>query len=112
MNARSSFAPRLHYPGAIAPPLLTNHGQALLCVAREPDTRLHDIALCVGVSQRAAHTIVCELEAAGYLTRHRRGRCTVYELHAEAPVRDAPSPRASVGDLVAVLAGSEPGAPA
>jgi predicted transcriptional regulator len=92
--------------------LLTNHGQALLCVARGPDTRLHDIARCVGVTERAAPTIVCELEAAGYVTRHRRGRCTVYELHAEAPVRDAMARGASVGDLVASLAGSGPGAPA
>ena len=53
--------------------------------------------------------IVCELEAAGYLTRHRRGRCTVYELHAEAPVRDALARELSVGDLVAALAGSEVG---
>ena len=97
---------------AISSPLLSNPGHALLCVARAPDSRLHDIARCIGVSERAAHMIVCELEAAGYLTRHRRGRCTVYELHAQAPVRDAMAQGASVGDLVAALAGNAPGAPA
>ncbi len=64
------------------------------------------------MSERAAHTIVCELEAAGYVTRHRRGRCTVYELHADAPVRDELARGASVGELVAAMAGSQPGAPA
>jgi predicted transcriptional regulator of viral defense system len=91
-------------------PLLTNHGHALLCVARSPDVRLRDIADCIGVSERAAHAIVCELEAAGYVTRHRRGRCNVYELHPEAPLRDELADGAHVGDLVGALAA--PGAAA
>jgi hypothetical protein len=41
------------------------------------------------------------------VTRHRRGRCTVYELHEGAPVRDDLARGASVGDLVAALAGSD-----
>src|SRR4028119_2334626 len=54
--------------------LLTNHGHVLLCVARDRDMRLRDIADCVGITERAAHRIVCELEEAGFLTRHRAGR--------------------------------------
>jgi hypothetical protein len=92
----------------MAPQLLTNHGHALLCVARSPDMRLRDIAQCIGVSERAAHAIVCELEAAGYVTRHRRGRCNVYELHPEAPLRDELADGARVGDLVAALGEAEP----
>jgi DNA-binding MarR family transcriptional regulator len=87
--------------------LLTNHGHALLCVARQPDMRLRDIARCIGISERATHTIVCELEAAGYLTRHRRGRCTVYELHPRATLREELAGGASVGDLVRALAGRD-----
>ena len=78
--------------------LLTNHGHALLCVARDPGMRLREIAGCIGVSERAAHTIVCDLEQAGYLTRHRRGRRNHYEVH-----RDALAVHELVGSLVRAL---------
>jgi DNA-binding MarR family transcriptional regulator len=83
--------------------LLTNHGHALLCVARAPAMTLREIADCIGLSERATHTIVCELEAAGYLTRHRRGRRNVYELHAGARLRHPLERDATVGELVAAL---------
>ena len=53
---------------------LTNHALALVCIQRDPDIRLRDIAECLGVTERAAHRIVCELCAAGYVTRTREGR--------------------------------------
>jgi DNA-binding IclR family transcriptional regulator len=87
--------------------LLTNHGHALVCLARDPEMRLRDIAGCIGVSERAAHTIVCELETAGYLTRHRVGRRNRYEVHREAVLRHDLEDEASVGGLVGAL-----GAPA
>jgi predicted transcriptional regulator len=70
-------------PGA---PLLSNHGLALLCLARDPGARLRDVAECVGVTERAAHRIVCELCAAGYVTRTREGRRNAYDVHLDAPL--------------------------
>jgi DNA-binding IclR family transcriptional regulator len=64
---------------------------------------LREIAECVGVTERTAHTLVCELEHAGYLTRHRSGRRNRYEIHAEAGLRHELEDGATVGDLVAAL---------
>jgi DNA-binding MarR family transcriptional regulator len=83
--------------------LLTNHGHVLLCVAREPGLTLREIAECVGITERTTHTIVCELEQAGYLTRHRNGRRNRYEVHADAPLRHELERGASVGELLAAL---------
>ena len=83
--------------------LLTNHAHALLCIAREPGIRLREVAQCVGVTERAAHRIVCELEKEGYLTRHRVGRRNFYEVHAELPLRHELERDASVGDLFAAI---------
>lgn len=83
--------------------LLTNHAHVLVCVCRNPDMRLRDIADCVGITERAAHRIVCELEAAGYLTRHRRGRCNSYEVHTELPLRHGLESSTDVGTLLAPL---------
>ncbi len=80
--------------------LLTNHGHALVCVAREPGMRLRDIADCVGITERAAHRIVSDLCRAGYLTRHRDGRRNSYELHPDAPLRPELVADHTIGDLL------------
>ena len=83
---------------------LTNHAHVLLCVARDPEMRLRDIAQCVGITERAAHRIVCELEHGGYLTRHREGRRNVYQVH---PGQSLPHPLergATIDDLLTAVA--------
>lgn len=85
------------------PSLLTNHGHALLCVAREPGTRLRDIAQSVGLTERATHRIVCELEEAGYLTRSRVGRNNFYEVHVHAPLTHPLEETRTVGDLLSAM---------
>ena len=77
----------------------------LLCVSRDPGMRLRDIADCVGVTERAAHRIVCELESEGYLTRTRHGRRNAYEVHSELPLRHHLEQDVTVGELLA-MAGS------
>ena len=53
---------------------LTRHAQVLLCIAGDPTMRLRDIGDQVGTTERAAHRIVGELIADGYLSRERQGR--------------------------------------
>ena len=90
---------------------LTNHAHVLLCVARDPGTRLRDIADCVGITERATHRIVDELVEAGYLTRHRLGRRNFYEVHPEGPMRGPLEGGRAIGELLAVLLGREAAAP-
>lgn len=82
---------------------LTNHALALLCVASDPGMRIRDIADCVGVTERAAHRIVSELEEAGYLSRHRIGRRNFYEVHPDVPLRHPLEQDHDVGELLRVL---------
>ena len=44
---------------------LTNHARVLLRIARDPGTRLRDIAASVDITERSAHGIVTDLTAAG-----------------------------------------------
>ena len=37
---------------------LSNHTQVLLCIARDPNVRIRDIASMVGITERAAQRIV------------------------------------------------------
>jgi len=82
---------------------LTNHAHVLLCLARDPDTRLRDVADAVGITERAAQRIVAELVDAGYLSRMRDGRRNRYEIHAELPLRHPMERDHGIGDILRVL---------
>ena len=84
---------------------LSNHAHVLLCVARDPDVRLREVAECVGITERATHRIVCELEEAGYLSRRRDGARNHYSVHTDRPLRHDLDGNARVGDLLALLLG-------
>lgn len=87
---------------------LSNHALVLLCVARDPRMRLRDVAACVGITERAAHRIVCELEDGGYLTRRRDGVRNVYDVHLDEPLRHDLESEACVRELLAVLLDRSP----
>jgi len=66
---------------------LSHHAQVFLCIARDPDVRLRDVAAAVGITERAVQGIVNDLAAAGYVSRTRAGRRNHYEVHHEVPLR-------------------------
>ncbi len=84
---------------------LTNHAHVLLCLARDPDARLRDVAVAVGITERAAQRIVADLVDSGYLERVRQGRRNRYALHREAPLRHALERDHAIGEILDVLAG-------
>lgn len=88
---------------------LTNHAHVLLALARDPDLRLRDVALRVGVTERACQAIVLDLEEEGYLVRHRVGRRNRYTINPEGPFRHPAEADHRIGDLIALLAPSKTG---
>ena len=90
--------------------LLTNHGHVMVFLARNPESRLRDLAAEVGITERAAQRIVNELVEDGYLLRERVGRRNRYRLNRRAPMRHPIERDHSVGELLASL-GGEPEAP-
>jgi DNA-binding Lrp family transcriptional regulator len=84
---------------------LTNHAQVLLCIAQDPGVRLREIGEAVGITERAAHRIVVELAAAGYISRRRNGRRNHYTIQSHLPLPDPLANEQKIGDLLAILAG-------
>src|SRR5215470_15127086 len=80
--------------------LLTGHGHVLVEIARNPDARIRDISLAVGLTERTVQAIVADLEAAGYLTRTRIGRRTRYTVNADSPFRHHAQDGLRVGPLL------------
>jgi MarR family protein len=89
---------------------LTNHAQVLVCIAGDPGIRLRDIGDRVGITERAAHRIVGQLSAEGYITRERDGRRNHYSFNPDVPLLDPIARERSVGELVEVLTGARPAA--
>jgi predicted transcriptional regulator len=87
---------------------LTNHARVLLCIAEDPGLRLREIGERVGVTERAAHRIVGELEAAGYISRTRTGRRNHYSINRDQPLGDKLFRDQRVGALLAILSGRHP----
>ena len=79
---------------------LSNHGHVLLCVARDPNIRVREIAQAVGITERAVHRILGELEEAGVIARRREGRRTRYEVDGDLPLRHPIEADHSVGELL------------
>src|SRR5664280_1725565 len=91
---------------------LTNHAQVLVCIAHDTDVRLRDISERVGITERAAHRIVGELVAAGYITRERTARRNHYPVESALLLPDQLVRRGRVGDLRGILVGAdEPATP-
>jgi predicted ArsR family transcriptional regulator len=87
---------------------LTNHAHVLICLARDPDARLRDVAASVGITERAVQKIVADLEAAEVLTRERTGRRNHYEINTSAALRHPVESHRSVGQLLdMVLVGAD-----
>jgi hypothetical protein len=82
---------------------LSNHAQVLLCIAHDPGIRLRDIGDQVGITERAAHRIVSELDEAGYLTRQRDGRRNHYTISQDLPLPDRVARNQRIGDLLNIL---------
>jgi DNA-binding MarR family transcriptional regulator len=83
---------------------VTNHTQVLLCIARDPDVRLRDIADEVGVTLGSAQRILAELVEAGYVERERQGRRNRYVINREAPMlRHSAQRGQDIGGLLDLL---------
>jgi predicted ArsR family transcriptional regulator len=82
---------------------LTNHAHVWLSLARNPDLRLRDIAEAVGITERAVHRIVHDLQEAGYVDIQHEGRRNRYLVHPDRPMRHPVEEGATARDLLAMV---------
>jgi predicted transcriptional regulator len=82
---------------------LTNHSQVLICLARDPEVRIRDIADSVGITERAAQRILGDLVESGYVERNRIGRRNRYHVNREQAMRHAAQVGQEIGGLLDLL---------
>ena len=82
---------------------VTSHTQVLLCLQQNPSVRLRDVAVTVGITERAAQRIVTDLVDAGYVTRERVGRRNHYTLNRNLAMRHPSQFEHEIGELLDLL---------
>ncbi|MGB0647317.1 MAG: helix-turn-helix transcriptional regulator [Bradymonadia bacterium] len=66
---------------------LSNHAHVLLSLHQDHDLRMRDLALKVGITERAVQRIIHELVEENYVTVNRIGRRNHYEPNLNATLR-------------------------
>jgi hypothetical protein len=87
---------------------LTNHGHVLVCIADDPGIRGRDIAVRVGITERAAQAIIADLVEGNYVKRTRVGRRNHYQINPDRPLRHPIEQSHSIGELLQLVAGLIP----
>ena len=82
---------------------LSNHAHVLVCLARDPEARLRDIAADVGITEGRVSSIVADLEAEGVVRINRVGRRNTYTVNRRARLRHPLESHQSVGDLLRAI---------
>jgi DNA-binding transcriptional ArsR family regulator len=83
--------------------LLSNHALVLLHVAEHPRSTLREIAAAVGVTDRAALSLLRAIEEDGIIARRREGRQNVYTVDLEALLAHRSYGRFTISQIAAVL---------
>ena len=87
---------------------LTNHAHVLIVLHESPRIILKDVAVRVGITERAVQRIIQDLEEEGFIRRHRVGRQNHYEVLTDKPLRHPIEAHRNIGDLLALVVEKEP----
>ena len=79
----------------------SNYGHVLVCLARNREARLRDVAADVGITERAVQKIVRDLQDGGYLTITKQGRCNRYRINRRKSLRHDLESHCTVGKWLA-----------
>lgn len=82
---------------------LTSHTHVLVCLARNPNALIREIAENVGITERAVTRILRDLVEDGALVREREGRRNTYRVRTCCPLRHPLKQQRTVGDLLKLL---------
>lgn len=82
---------------------LTNHTHILVCLTRDPELTVRQLADHVGITERSVQRILAELESGGVVTKSKEGRRNRYDLNLEFKLRHPLESTHRIGELLGVL---------
>jgi predicted ArsR family transcriptional regulator len=82
---------------------VTNHAVVLSYLAKHPSITARQLALEIGITERAVRTIIADLEAEGYIVKAKEGRGVRYSVKSAKPLRHRTQLDQEVGKLLKLL---------
>ena len=82
---------------------LTNHAHVLAVLHSDPQLVLRQVAIAVGITERAVQRIVQDLEEGGFLQREKVGRQNRYHVLTKQSLRHPIEAHRKIGDLLKLI---------
>ena len=82
---------------------LSNHAHVLLVLAQSPDARVRDVAVLVGITERAVQRILRDLSTEGYISVTKEGRRNHYDVRGDRPLRHPVERGVCIRELLGLL---------
>jgi len=82
---------------------LTNHAHVLILLSQDASQVLREVAIKVGITERAVQRIIADLEHDGFIERERIGRKNHYRILTKRPLRHPIESHRTIGDLIATI---------
>ena len=82
---------------------LTNHAHVLAVLHSDPQLVLRQVAVVVGVTERAVQRIVQDLEEGGFVRREKVGRRNWYYVLTNLSLRHPIEAHRNIGDLLKLI---------
>lgn len=83
--------------------MLSLQAIVLMCIAKQPDVRVRDLAERVGVTERSITRAISDLERSGVVYRVRLGNRNRYLIDLERPLDATMATDQTVGDFVKMV---------
>ena len=84
---------------------LTNHAHVLAVLHSDPEKVLREVAIEVGITERAVQRIIQDLEDGGFIERERVGRQNRYRILKGQTLRHPIEAHRKIGDLLKLITG-------
>lgn len=82
---------------------LTNHSHVLVLLDSDEAPVLREVAIQVGITERAVQRIIQDLEAGGFIERERIGRRNCYRVLRDQRLRHPIESHRTIGDLLKLV---------
>ncbi|NWK55280.1 ArsR family transcriptional regulator [Verrucomicrobiaceae bacterium N1E253] len=79
---------------------LTNHTHVLVVLDQDPDARIRDMAVEIGITERAVQRILSELASDGFLSIEKQGRRNIYTINRNMWLRHSLEKHVRIGSLL------------
>lgn len=83
---------------------LTNHALVLSLIAKNPTITALEMAMAIGITERAVRKVIAELAKIGYISKSREGRGVRYCIDSSMPLRHPTHREVAVVDFLKALA--------